>query len=126
MNKEYKPLNMFIKQTEELKELIKEHPDYPIVVLVGSEVAADDDYRWWYAPELKFKIAEILDCDQDADETRVYSDRDDFKDDLAYKVENSLDINAEYTDEEFDKLVDAEYQKYEKYWRPVIAIYADV
>lgn len=42
---EYKPLNMFTKQTEELKVLIQEHPDYPIVVLVGSEVVADDDYR---------------------------------------------------------------------------------
>ena len=125
MGKEYKPLNMFIKQTEELKELIKEHPDYPIVVLVGSEVAADDDYRWWYAPELKFKIAEILDCDQDVDDTRVYSDRDNFEEDVENKL-SDLEENQNLSDEEFKKLVEAELQKYEKYWRPVIAIYADV
>lgn len=123
---EYKPLNMFTKQTEELKALIQEHPDYPIVVLVGSEVVADDYYGWWYAPELKYKIAEILDCEQDVDVMKVYSDRDLFKEDIGYKIENSLDLNKEYTDEEFDKLVEAEFQKYEKYWKPVIAIYADV
>lgn len=122
----YKPLNMFTKQTEELRALIQEHPDYPIVVLVGSEVVTDDDYRWWYAPELRYEIAEILDCEQDVDEMKVYSDRDQFKEDIGYKIENSLDLNKEYTDEEFDKLVEAEFQKYEKYWKPVIAIYADV
>ena len=31
---EYKPLNMFLKQTDELKKLIAEYPDYPIVVLL--------------------------------------------------------------------------------------------
>lgn len=125
MNKEYKPLNMFIKQTEELKELIKEYPDYPIVVLVGSEVAADDDYRWWYAPELKFEIAEILDCEQDINDEKVYTDRDEFEEDLADILGDSGDYD-ETTDEEFDAIVKAELVKYEKYWRPVIAIYADV
>ena len=42
----YKPLNMFIKQTDELKKLIVEHPDYPIVVLCSSDVVADDVYNW--------------------------------------------------------------------------------
>jgi len=125
MTNEYKPLNMFTKQTDELKELIKEHPDYPIVVLVGSEFATDDDYRWWYAPELKFKIGEILDCEQDVDETKVYSDRDEFQEDLEYMLGNKIDV--EYiSDDEWNKLVETELQKYEKYWRPVIAIYADV
>ncbi len=125
MNREYKPLNMFLKQTDELKELIKKYPDYPIVVLVGNEVAADDDYRWWYAPELEFKIAEILDCEQDVDEMKVYADRDEFEEDL----NNLLSLMEEYenlSDEEFEKIVKAELQKYEKYWKPVIAIYADV
>lgn len=42
----YKPLNMFLKQTDELKELITKYPDYPIVVIVDSEVVADSDYGW--------------------------------------------------------------------------------
>ena len=61
----YKPLNMFTKQTDELKKLIAEYPDYPIIVMVANEVVADDYYGWWYAPRLRFSIGEILDCEQE-------------------------------------------------------------
>lgn len=121
----YKPLNMFTKQTDELKQLISEHPDYPIVVLVGTEVVADDYYGWWYAPEIRFSIGEILDCEQDINDERVYTDRDDFEEDLANMLADSGDYD-ETTDEEFDAIVKAELAKYEPYWKNVIQIRADV
>ena len=40
----YRPLDMFIKQTDELKELITKYPDYPIVVMVDREEYDAD--RW--------------------------------------------------------------------------------
>ncbi len=121
----YKPLNMFTKQTDELKQLIKEHPDYPIVVLCNNEVCWDDSYCWWYAPELRFSIGEILDCEQDIDDERVYADRDEFEEDLANKLYDSGDYD-EATDEEFDAIVKAKLAKYEPYWKKVIQIMADV
>lgn len=121
----YKPLNMFTKQTDELKKLIAEHPDYPIVVLVASEVVADDDYIWWYAPDLYFSIGEILDCEQDINDERVYTDRDDFEEDLTDRLIDSGDYD-EATDEQFEAIVEAELAKYEPYWRKVIQIKADV
>ena len=36
----YKPLSQFAKQTDELKKLIAEHPDYPIVVLADHSSAS--------------------------------------------------------------------------------------
>ena len=120
----YKPLNMFTKQTDELKELIAKYPNYPIVVLVGSEVVSDD-YGWWYAPEIRFGIGEILDCEQDVNEEKVYVDRDEFEEDLADILSDNEDY-AEITDEEFDAIVKTELLKYEPYWRKVIQIYADV
>ena len=122
----YRPLNMFLKQTDELKKLIAEHPDYPIVVLCNYEVCGgDDSYDWWYAPEIKFSIGEILDCEQDVNEERMYTDRDKFEDDLADKLANNSDYD-EATDEEFDAIVKAELAKYEPYWKKVIQIRADV
>lgn len=121
----YKPLNMFTKQTDELKQLISEHPDYPIVVLVGTEVVADDSYGWWYAPEIRFSIGEILDCEQDINDEKVYTDRDEFEEDLADILGDSGDYD-ETTDEEFDAIVKAELAKYEPYWKKVIQIRADV
>ena len=121
----YRPLNMFMKQTDELKKLIAEHPDYPIVVMVANEVVADDSYGWWYAPSLSFSIGEILDCEQDVNDEKVYVDRDDFEEDLADILGDSGDYD-ETTDEEFDKIVQEELKKYEPYWKKVIQIRADV
>ena len=122
---EYKPLNMFIKQTEELQKLIAAHPDYPIVVLCSSDVVADDGYSYWYAPKLSFTIGEILDCEQDVNDEKTYSDRDDFEDDVRYMFE----CDGQYdnlSSEEFDELVKNELEKYEPYWKDVIIIYADI
>lgn len=121
----YKPLNMFTKQTDELKKLIAEHPDYPIVVLCSYEVCGDDDYYWWYAPRIRFCIGEILDCEQDVNDEKVYTDRDDFEEDLIDILGYNKDY-AEATDEEFDAIVKAELAKYEPYWKKVIQIRADV
>ena len=121
----YKPLNMFAKQTDELKQLISEHPDYPIVVIVANEVVSDDYYGWWYAPEIRFSIGEILDCEQDINDEKVYVDRDEFEEDLADILGDSGDYD-ETTDEEFDAIVEAELAKYEPYWKKVIQIRADV
>lgn len=123
--KKYRPLNMFTAQTDELKKLIAEHPDYPIVVMVANEVVADDFYGWWYAPSLSFSIGEILDCEQEVNDEKVYTDRDDFEEDLADILGDSGDYD-ETTDEEFDKIVQEELKKYEPYWKKVIQIRADV
>lgn len=123
--KKYRPLNMFTAQTDELKKLIAEHPDYPIVVIVANEVVADDFYGWWYAPSLSFSIGEILDCEQGVNDEKVYTDRDDFEEDLADILGDSGDYD-ETTDEEFDKIVQEELKKYEPYWKKVIQIRADV
>lgn len=121
----YKPLNMFAKQTDELKQLISEYPDYPIVVLCNYEMCGDDSCNWWYAPEIKFSIGKILDCEQNVNDERVYTDRDEFTEDLVDILANSGDYD-EATDEEFDAIVKAELAKYEPYWKKVIQIRADV
>ena len=121
----YRPLDMFIKQTDELKKLITEHPDYPIVVMVGTEVVADDTYGWWYAPCLSFGIGEILDCEQDIDEEKTYIDRDEFEEDLIDKLSWD-EIYDKLPDAEFDKIVEQKLNEYEPYWRKVIQIRADV
>ena len=121
----YKPLDMFLKQTDELKELIAKYPDYPIVVIVDSEVVADDYDAWWYAPEIRFDIGEILDCEQDINDEKTYIDKDEFKEDVEYYL-SCYDGYETYTDEEFDKLVEEKYQEYEPYWKKVIQIRASV
>jgi len=74
---------------------------------------------------LSFSIGEILDCEQDVDDEKVYTDRYDFEEDLENVLADSGDYD-EATDEEFDAIVKAELAKYEPYWKKVIKIMADV
>ena len=121
----HRPLDMFIKQTDELKNLIAEHPDYPIVVMVGTEVVADDTYGWWYAPCLSFSIGEILDCEQDINDEKTYIDRDEFEEDIYDKY--TWDEKYEKLDNfEFDEMIEKKLKEYEPYWKKVIQIRADV
>ena len=121
----YKPLNMFYKQTDELKKLIAKYPDYPIVVMVANEVVADDYYGWWYAPCLSFNIGEILDCEQDINDEKVYIDRDEFEEDLR-DIMCDMEEYENVSDEIFDRIVTKELKKFEPYWKKVIQIKADV
>lgn len=121
----YKPLNMFTSQTDELKKLIAEHPDCPIAVVVNGEVCCDDTYRWWYAPSLSFDMGEILDCEQDIDDEKVYVDRDEFREDVEYRL-TCDDAFSDMTDNEFDAAVNSKLAEYEPYWKIVILIKADV
>ena len=120
----YKPLNMFTKQTGELKRLIAEHPDYPIVVLCESEVVMDDD-GWWCAPELRCSVGEILDCWQDINDEKTYIDRGDFEADVQDYI-CSDDDYYEMTEEELDREVEERLKEYEPYWKDVIIIWAGV
>ena len=121
----YRPLDMFVKQTDELKKLIAEYPDYPIVVMVANEVVDGDYYGWWYAPCISFSVGEILDCEQDIDDEKTYIDRGEFEDDIIYKFECD-ELYDKLSDEEFDKIVKAKMEEYEPYWKKVIQIKADV
>lgn len=125
MKKQYKPLKMFTKQTDELKRLIEQHPDYQIVVICSSDVVCDDG-GWWYAPSLSYSIGEILDCEQDIDDDKTYVDRDDFKEDVIFFVESNDELFDSLTDEEFDKEVKRIIAEYDPYWKNVIVIKCDI
>ena len=108
----------FAKNTEELKKLIAEHPDYPIVVLAGEE-ANSGDYSYMYCAHVHFGVEEILDADYQDNEI-VFADRLSFED----RVRTDLE-DMEGSDEEYEKAVKDTLAKYEPYWKKVIAIYAD-
>ena len=120
----YKPLNI-AAQTDELKKLIAEYPDLPIVVLTNTDVVAGDDYGWWYASEISFSLGELLDCEQNVNDEKVYVDRDDFEEDLR-DIMCDLEEFENATDEEFDQAVKEQLADYEPYWKQVIQIRADV
>nr|DAU21210.1 MAG TPA: hypothetical protein [Caudoviricetes sp.] len=117
-----KPLNLS-KSSDELKQLIAENPDLPIVVLVGR-YAVSDDYGYTYCSDIHFSIEEILDCTLPFGDDYVYNDRDDFEDALSDYLADCEEYEN-LSDEEFQTLLIKELNKYEPYWKKVIAIKGD-
>ena len=124
------PTNL-AKQTDELKRLISEHQDYPIVVLAGEE-ANGGDYSWMFCSDIRFGIEEILDCEAPYESEMVCCDRDDFNERFEEWLwdksceelcERGL-YDVEPSEDEFQERLKSEKEKYEPYWKKVIAIWA--
>ena len=106
------------KQTDELRKLILENPELPIVVL-ADEDSVCDYYGWTFCSSISFHIEEILDCDFYDYDDRVITDRDRLEEIIA----DNLD--GEYlTDEAYEAAKKYELERLEPYWKKVIAIYA--
>lgn len=112
--------SLITKDTDELKKLIAENPDLSIVVLAG-DCANDGDHSWTYCSCISFSIDEILDCDYLDDGDTVFTDRDEFEEKIA---DGLCSEYADKPDEEFEAAIAREVQKYEPYWKKVIAIWA--
>ena len=109
-----------IQDIPELRKLIIENPELPICVLVENDLPWEE-YSYTYAASVRVYIGEILDCDVPYSEGYVFNDRADLEEHL----QCHLDVDDSVSDEEFEKLVDKEVEKYEPYWKKVIIVRAE-
>ena len=119
--KTVRPTNL-ARSTKDLIELITKYPEYPIVILAGEDSVCGE-YSWTYCSHINFGVTEIVDCENPDGSNEVCTDRDEF----AERIEDWLldKMDSDITEEEFQKALKAEIEKYEPYWKRVIAIYAD-
>ena len=120
MKKMQQTLNI-TKSTEELKKLIAENPDLPIVVLAGEEANISDCGQWMFCSDIWFSIDEILDYEYYDYGDAIFTD----KDRLEEKIEEDLyDDYKDKSEDEYEAAIKQELEKYEPYWKKVIAIWA--
>lgn len=98
-------------------DLVREHPDYPIIPLVDGDVAPDyEDGRFFGSFGFSY-VGEFLDCGE-----KCYQDRDDFIEDWV-DVNCDNDVYVNLTNQQFDML--AERACDEQTWKKVIYVYID-
>lgn len=119
---ERKPTGL-LHSADELKQLIVENPDLPILVFAG-EYANNGDYPYMSCSYVSAEKGEFLDCEQQIDECRCYTDRDDFEDDV-YTVLEEEDRYDDLSDEEFDSVVKQKVAEYDEFWKPCIILKVD-
>ena len=111
--------------TDELKRLISENPDLPIVVIAGQD--ATDGEQSMFCSDIKFWIEEILDCEVPYMEC-VETDRVNFEENIEEWLWDEMggnDKDSKLSEAVFEDALKETKAKYEPYWKKVIAIRAD-
>lgn len=106
-----------LHKAERLKNLLLEHPSLPLLVLVGCN-STNGGHSITFCSSVSAYLGEFLDCNQAADNERVYTDREEFQDALNDHLWKSFD-GAE---SEFDSYFEKELESYEPYWKPCIIV----
>lgn len=119
--KERKEILGVLKKTEELRDLIMKNPELPIVVLVDSDVVLEDSYAAWFSPDVSFHLGEILSVEQHIIEDRIFTERDDFEDEVILFVDEAYpNLSQEDQEEQVQRIM----KEYEPYWKKCICIHA--
>lgn len=117
--KEYKKRRTgLLHATDELRKLILENPELPMLVFAGEECNGGD-YSYMSCTRVDAYIGEFLDCQQTVNEVWCFTDRD--------ELEEQIEIRSNFTgtDEEFTAYIKSRMEEYEPYWKPCIIVYID-
>ena len=112
-----------VKDSTELRKLIVENPELPIVVLASYEECTDE-YYWTYCSEVRCEIGEVLDCECPWAEGRVYNDHIEFEEALADYLSDTVDGADKMTDSEFEHLLNGQKELYSPHWHKAIIVMA--
>ena len=112
-----------LHSTDELKRLILGNPELPILVLAGDN-ANIGDYGYMSCSRVRAQEGEFLDCEQQIDACKCYTDRDDFEDDVADFLAGEEQYR-DLPDDEFNALVERTVNEYDDFWKPCILLLVD-
>lgn len=112
-----------LHSADELKRLVLEHQELPILVLAGDN-ANTGDYGFMSCSRVRAQEGEFLDCKQKIDACKCYTDRDDFEDDVADFLAGEEQYR-DLPDDEFNALVEQTVNEYDDFWKPCILLLVD-
>ena len=110
-----------VHSTDELKGMILEHPDLPMLVFAGDE-ANTGDYSYTVCTSVGVKVGEYLDCLNEVSDEIIFTDREYFEEELADKL---FDKHADLPDDEWEALIQKKMEEYAPYWKPCIIVFVD-
>lgn len=111
----------FINECKELKRLIAENPDLPLMFF-ADDTGNDTAYSYMSCGSVTAHKGEVLDCYQDINDEKVFTSRDEFEEDLQEML-CGKDEYLKMSDEEFYEIFKKEKSKYDDKWKDCIIIY---
>lgn len=116
---ESKPTGL-LAATDELRRLILENPNLPLLVFAGEDCNIGD-YSYMACSNVRASLGEFLDCQQTINDEYCFTDRDEFRDEM----EDLLCDSFDGSDREFEEFIKKKLNEYEPYWKPCIILYVD-
>lgn len=125
MNKLERYTTGMLHCTDELRQLIIDNPDLPLLVFAGED-ANNGDYYQMSCSRIDAYVGEYLDCCQTVEEDVCFTDRDEFEEKLTdFLADKTYCSDDEFNDDELNELVQKELAEYEPYWKPCIILTVD-
>lgn len=116
---ECKPTGI-LNSAQELRQLVIDNPDLPLLVFAGEDANSGGDYSLMSCSSVRAYIGEFLDCCQNVNDEKCYTDKDDFKEDL-----ENLHYDFDGSDDEFEIFIENLLVEYEPYWKKCIVLSVD-
>ncbi len=116
LDREKKPTGL-MHSGEQLRKLLIEHPDLPLIVF-AKDSANSGDYYAMSCTDISAEVGEFLDCQQQYNDCYCFTDRDEFRDEIAETVY----LDQEITDEQLERETERIFAEYEPYWKPCIIL----
>lgn len=116
---ECKPTGL-LHATDELRQLIIDHPELPLLVFAGEDANDGGDFSYMSCSCVNAYVGEYLNCAQTVNDCRCYTDRDDFREDVEYQ---HSDFDG--SEQEFEQFIERILEEYEPFWKPCIILYVN-
>lgn len=110
-----------LNECKELKRLIIENPDLPLVFF-AEDTGIYIDYGYMSCSSITAEKGEVLDCYQEINDEKAFASRDEFEEDLQEML-CGIDEYRDLSDEEFDEIFKKEKSKYDDKWKDCIIVY---
>lgn len=119
----------FFQKADELTKLLLENPGVPLLFMAGED-ANIGDYSTMTCSNISFELTEALDCDYG---DRIYTDRDEFRDDFENDNWDDWCESYKYLSDEPDSVREKKFQeyisekikKYDSFWKDCILVTVD-
>lgn len=110
-----------LEDCKELKDLMKKRPDLPVYFLV-YEMANPGDNMYEFVKPPRAYLGEVLNVDQNVNVYKVYTDHQQFEDDL---YEFISEKNQLLPEKEIAEIYKSKLEEYDQYWEGCILAYID-
>lgn len=114
---------MALLKADTLKKVIEQHQELPILFFCSPDICYEAEYSYYAAASMNIRIAEVLDHPDFTERIYLEEDYDEFEEEVdSYLAEEYPNLS----EEEYQKKLSEELEKYDKYWKKAIIVYLGV